>query len=115
RQEPRAIARPGIGPGGAAVGEVLQDLQALLDDRVAFPTLDVSDEADAARVVLAGRVVQPLGLGQLAMAHFAPPGAAWFAAASNCSDRRTPDTAARPPACPWGWAVALRASGPTRA
>jgi hypothetical protein len=47
---------------------------------MALPTPDVSDEADAARVVLVGRVVQALGLGQLTIAHFAPPGAASFAA-----------------------------------
>jgi hypothetical protein len=34
--------------------EVLQDLQALLDDRVAFAILDVDDETDATGVVLVG-------------------------------------------------------------
>ena len=40
--------------------EVLEDLQALLDDLVALLALDVGDEADAAGVVLVVRVVQTL-------------------------------------------------------
>ena len=42
------------------MGQVLQDLQALLDDGVRFLALDVRNEADAAAVVLVGRVVQTL-------------------------------------------------------
>jgi hypothetical protein len=42
------------------VGEVLEDQQALLDDLVALLPLDVRDEADAAGVVLIGRVVEAL-------------------------------------------------------
>jgi hypothetical protein len=42
------------------VVEVFQDFQALLDDLVAFLALDVSDEADAAGVMLVLRVVQTL-------------------------------------------------------
>jgi len=39
------------------MGQVAQDLQALLDDRVALLALDVGDEADASCVVFVGRVV----------------------------------------------------------
>jgi hypothetical protein len=40
--------------------EVLEDLQALLDDLVTFLALDVGDEADAAGVVLVLRVIETL-------------------------------------------------------
>jgi hypothetical protein len=43
--------------------EVFKYLQALLDDCVAFLVLDMSNEADAASVVLIGGVVQPLSAG----------------------------------------------------
>ncbi|AJX01694.1 hypothetical protein BM45_3124 [Burkholderia mallei] len=59
-QDARAVAHQRIGADRAAVIEVLEDLQALLDDFVALLALDVSDEADAAGVVLVLRVVQTL-------------------------------------------------------
>jgi hypothetical protein len=43
------------------VVEVLQDLQALLDDRVALVALDMGDETDAAGIVFIGGIVQTLG------------------------------------------------------
>ena len=45
----------------AAMVQVLQDLQALLDDGVAFLALDVGDETDAAGVMFVLGVVQALG------------------------------------------------------
>ncbi len=62
---PGAVAHQRIGTDRTPVVEVLEDLQALLDDAVRLRTLDVRDEADAAGVVLVGRVVQPVlrGLG----------------------------------------------------
>jgi hypothetical protein len=48
---------------GAAMVEVLQDQQALLDDRVRFAALDVGDEANAAGVVFVLGRVQTEGLG----------------------------------------------------
>jgi hypothetical protein len=45
------------------VVEVLENLQALLDDFVTLVALDMSDEADAAGVMLVLRVVQTLGGG----------------------------------------------------
>ena len=59
-QDARAIAHQRIGADGAPVVEVLENLQALLDDLVAFLALDVSDEADAAGVMLVLRVIQTL-------------------------------------------------------
>ena len=59
------ISRPApsesFGPAHrAAVAEVLQHRQALLDDRVRLLALDVRDEADAARVVFVRRVIETL-------------------------------------------------------
>ena len=65
-----AVAEELVGAGGAAVIEVEQDLQTLLDDRVASGALDVGNETDAARVVLVGRIVETLSLGQR---HVTPP------------------------------------------
>ena len=59
----------GSAPDGAAVGQIAQDLQPLLDDRVAFLALDVRNEADAAGVVLVGRIVKTLALGQTGIVH----------------------------------------------
>ncbi len=53
----------------AAVAEVLQHRQPLLDDGVRLLALDVRDEAYAAGVVLVSGVVQPLGKLGLGQAH----------------------------------------------
>jgi hypothetical protein len=58
-----AIAGARIRADGAPVGEAFQELQTLADDLVAFPVLYVGDKADAARIVLVARVVEPLFLG----------------------------------------------------
>ena len=50
------------GPDGAAMGQVAEDFNASLDDIVAFPALDVGDEADPAVVVFVGGIVKALGL-----------------------------------------------------
>ena len=60
-----AVAHQRVGADGAAVVEIDQDLQALADDVVRLPALDVGHEADAARVVLVARVVKPLFLRQI--------------------------------------------------
>ncbi len=57
---PRAVAGQRIGADRAAMIQVEQDLQPLLDQIVALVTLDMRDEADAAGVVLVGRVIEPL-------------------------------------------------------
>ena len=62
-QDACAVAHQLVCADGAAVVEVLQDLQALLDDVVRLDALDVGDEAHAAGIVLARRVVQAVGGG----------------------------------------------------
>ena len=55
----RPVAHQRVGPHRTAMGEVLEDLQPLLDDRVGLLVLHMRDEADAAGVVLVLRVVEP--------------------------------------------------------
>ncbi|EXI75851.1 MAG: hypothetical protein AW07_00779 [Candidatus Accumulibacter sp. SK-11] len=59
-QDPGAVTHQGIGADRAAVIEVLQDQQPLLDDRVTLLAPDLRDETDATCVVLVGRVVEAL-------------------------------------------------------
>jgi len=59
----RAVAGIRLRPAGAAVQQVEQDLQALFDDGMGFPALDVHNEADAACVVLVARIVETGGAG----------------------------------------------------
>jgi len=62
-QDTGTIAQQRIVAGRAAVGQVFEDLQALGDDAVALDVPDMGDKADAAGVVLVGRVVESLSLG----------------------------------------------------
>jgi hypothetical protein len=55
-QDPRAVARQRVCTDRAAVLEVLQNVERVLDDLVRLGAFEVGDEADAARVVLAARV-----------------------------------------------------------
>jgi hypothetical protein len=55
-----AVAGVDLAAAGAAMVEVLEDLDALLDDGVRFLALDVHDEADAAGVMLELRVIEAL-------------------------------------------------------
>ncbi len=75
-QHAGAVAAVFLGAAGAAVIEVHQDLQALLQDAVGFAALDVDDEADAAGVMLERRIVQTLLGRQTRPARTAPLGAA---------------------------------------
>src|SRR5206468_8673623 len=50
----------GVAAAGPAVLEAHQHLDALVDDRVRALPAHVGDEADAAGVVLVGRIVEPL-------------------------------------------------------
>ena len=59
-QHAGAVAGVDLAAAGAAVVEVLQDLDGLLEDLVRLASLDVDDEADAAGVVLELRVVESL-------------------------------------------------------
>jgi hypothetical protein len=58
-QDAGAVTAGRLGAGGAAVLEVGQRGQGIADDRVTAAAQDVGHHGDAARVVLAGRVVQP--------------------------------------------------------
>ena len=60
QQHAGAVAGIDLAAAGAAVVEVLQDLDRLLEDAVRLVALDVDDEALAARVVLVARVVETL-------------------------------------------------------
>ncbi len=64
-QDAGAVAHQLVGAHCAAVVEVFEDLQALLDDGVALLALDVGDEADAAGVVLVGAGIQAMLLQML--------------------------------------------------
>ncbi|MDF3022347.1 MAG: hypothetical protein K0Q92_3650 [Steroidobacteraceae bacterium] len=69
-----AGAVPGVhlGAAGAAVIQILQDLDALFDDGVRFAALDVHDEADATGVMLELGVIEALlcGRAQSDRGHF---------------------------------------------
>ena len=54
-----AVAGDRVGADGTAVLEVLEDGERVLDQLVRFLALEVGDEADAARVVLAARIEEP--------------------------------------------------------
>ena len=58
------VADQRVGPDGAAMVEIDQDLQTARDDVVRFSSLDVGDETDAARIMLVARVVESLSLRQ---------------------------------------------------
>ena len=71
-QDARTVAGGHLRPGRSPVGEPLQDGQALLDDPVALAAVQVGDHADAAGVVLVGRVVEPAGGGRRQSVHSRP-------------------------------------------
>ena len=56
-QDACAVTSKRVGAHRAAVGKVLQDLQPLLDDGVAFLGLDVRNKTDATGIVFVGGVV----------------------------------------------------------
>ena len=59
-QDAGAVAGQRVSARRAAMGEVLQNLDAMLDDLVARPPLEVGNEADAASIVLALRIIKSL-------------------------------------------------------
>ena len=63
-QDSRTVAGLCVGAGRAAVRQIDEHLQAALDDPVRRATVDVADEADAARVVFEPGIIQALPLGQ---------------------------------------------------
>ena len=58
------IARLRVGPGGASMVEVEEDLQPHAHQVVRLPVVHVGDEADAAGIMLLGGVVEALGVRQ---------------------------------------------------
>ena len=55
-----AVAGKRVGADGAAMGQIFEDLETVLDDRVARPRLQVGDEADAAGIMFSLRIVESL-------------------------------------------------------
>ena len=88
-QDAGAVAHQLVGADRAAMVEVLEDLQALLDDGVRFAAGDVGDEADAAGVVLVGGRVQARRRRQVHLAAGRPPARCRF------RPRPCPDSATR--------------------
>jgi hypothetical protein len=68
-EDTAAVAELGIGADGAAMVEIMQDLQALLHDGVGLAVLHVGDEADAAGIFLEGGIVEPLALRHRRITH----------------------------------------------
>ena len=73
-QHAGAVAGVDLAAAGAAVVEVLQDLDGLLEDAVRLAALDVDHEAEPAGVVLEARIVESLpggalGTGSMGRAH----------------------------------------------
>jgi hypothetical protein len=60
QQDACAVAQQRVIAGGAAMRQVVEDLQALLNNRVAFRALDLGHESHATRVALVGGVIQAL-------------------------------------------------------
>ncbi len=60
KKNPGAVAGAGVAPLRTPVGQVFEYLKALTDDVMRFLAFDVDDKADAARVFLVSRVVEPL-------------------------------------------------------
>jgi hypothetical protein len=68
-QDPGAVARQRVGAHRPAMGEIAQDLEALLDDSMAFLPLDVRHEANAARIMLVRGVIKALPLWRTCNVH----------------------------------------------
>ena len=92
QQHAAAVAGAGIGPRRAAMVDVEEDLQTLLDDVVRLLVVHVGDEADAAGIVLLGRIVEPLRRWQ---AGVAPSDATHGGVVRRERERRGDDLAAR--------------------
>jgi hypothetical protein len=60
KQNACAVTGVRVVPGGAAMFEVDQDLERLLDDQVRTPAVDMRYEPDTARIVFVRRIVEAL-------------------------------------------------------
>src|SRR5690606_27290923 len=72
-QDARAIARVGVASTSSAMIQVVEQFHRHVDDVVAGLSLDVADEADAARVVLESWIIESLGLGAVGPVGASPP------------------------------------------
>src|SRR5687767_6839291 len=72
QQNTSAVAGVFFTAAGAAVIEVFQHRERLLDDLAGFLTFDIDDETDAASIVLEARVVKSLFCWQITVAHSSP-------------------------------------------
>src|SRR4029453_3635721 len=79
-QDAGALAGVRLAPAGAAVREIAEDGDGLIDDASRWPALDVDDEPDPAGIVLERRVVETLLLGELVSVHGHLPTLATFRA-----------------------------------
>ncbi len=61
-QHARTIAEQRIIAGGTAVRQIFEDLQALLNNRVALLIFDMGDKTDATGIMFIGGVIQTLAL-----------------------------------------------------
>ena len=61
-QDAGTVAGRGVAARGAAMQQVLQDRDPLGNGFMGSPTVEPSDETDAAGVVLEGRIIEPLGV-----------------------------------------------------
>ncbi len=59
-QDAGAVAGERVGARGAAMGQIDEDLEAVLDDAVARAALQIGDEADATGIVLVLRIIESL-------------------------------------------------------
>ena len=59
-QDTRAVTGQRVGAGGTAMRQVVEDRQALDDNVMAFPVLDVDHESNAAGIVLVPGVIEPV-------------------------------------------------------
>ena len=59
-QHARAIAHQGVSAHRTTVIEIAENLRTLLDDAMAFLTLDMGDKTHAARIVFVHGIVEPL-------------------------------------------------------
>ena len=68
-QDARAVASVFLAATCAAMFEVAQNLQCLMDDGVRLAVLQIDDKADATRIVFVGGIIKPLRTGWM-RAHF---------------------------------------------
>ena len=71
-EDARTVTRKRVGPYRTTMGEVLEDRQTLLDNRVALDASDIRHKADAACIVFVTGVVQALCSRRISVVHVKP-------------------------------------------